>query len=142
MENQGTIQEIDLEETLKAAREAASTHSKEWIPRQIRGEGAGEQPPQEEHIEEGHNEAARQEMDLAEEPKKHQRNARRGASWVHGDQAAYILHNPTSLGSGTPTGQAPVSENYKYSYFRYKAGEEEQRLFYESGSSEAAPKLT
>ncbi|KAJ1107113.1 hypothetical protein NDU88_004509 [Pleurodeles waltl] len=53
MENQGINQDFDLEEIIKAARESASTRSKDWILKQIRGGGTNEVPTQEEHIEDG-----------------------------------------------------------------------------------------
>ncbi|KAJ1184838.1 hypothetical protein NDU88_001635 [Pleurodeles waltl] len=49
MENHGDNQDLDIEEIIKAAREAAATHSKDWILKQIRGDGASEVPTQEGH---------------------------------------------------------------------------------------------
>ncbi|KAJ1176127.1 hypothetical protein NDU88_001410 [Pleurodeles waltl] len=72
MEDQSTIQQINLEEILKAARVAASMYSKEWIPRQISGDVASERPSQEMPNEEEHSQTSREEMDRADEPKKHQ----------------------------------------------------------------------
>ncbi|KAJ1172183.1 hypothetical protein NDU88_004033 [Pleurodeles waltl] len=59
MEDRGSIQQIDLQEILKGAREVASTHSKEWILRQIREERAGKRPSEEAPNDEGHSETTR-----------------------------------------------------------------------------------
>ncbi|KAJ1172147.1 hypothetical protein NDU88_003997 [Pleurodeles waltl] len=49
MENHVTNLELDIEEIIKAARVPATTHSKDWILKQIRGLGAVEGQTQEEH---------------------------------------------------------------------------------------------
>ncbi|KAJ1207484.1 hypothetical protein NDU88_002875 [Pleurodeles waltl] len=48
MENHSDDQELEIEEIIKAAREVGVTHSKDWILKQIRGDGASEVPTQEE----------------------------------------------------------------------------------------------
>ncbi|KAJ1130332.1 hypothetical protein NDU88_008685 [Pleurodeles waltl] len=77
MEKQGTMQEINLKEIIRAAREAASMHGKEWIQKQIGG-GASKWPPHEERMKEGPSEAARDQLELAKWPKEQQRNTSRG----------------------------------------------------------------
>ncbi|KAJ1145021.1 hypothetical protein NDU88_011313 [Pleurodeles waltl] len=77
MEGQGTIQQANLEEIIKAAKEAAATQSKEWILSQIRGEGPEEQAMHEVHSESGSTETAREEEAASKEPRKLHRNAGR-----------------------------------------------------------------
>ncbi|KAJ1209658.1 hypothetical protein NDU88_005031 [Pleurodeles waltl] len=77
MENHGNNQEHDIEEIIKAAREAAATHSKDWILKQIRGDGASEVPTQEGHTGDRPSDAARDEEEPPCEAKKRQRNASR-----------------------------------------------------------------
>ncbi|KAJ1141167.1 hypothetical protein NDU88_007502 [Pleurodeles waltl] len=48
MENLGVNLELEIEEIIKAAREVATTHSKDWILKQNRGSGTVEGPTQEE----------------------------------------------------------------------------------------------
>ncbi|KAJ1126389.1 hypothetical protein NDU88_004797 [Pleurodeles waltl] len=79
MENHGDNQELDIEEIIKAAREAAVTHSKDWILKQIRGDGASEVPTQEEHTGDRQSDAARNEEEPPSKSKKRQGNASRGA---------------------------------------------------------------
>ncbi|KAJ1125460.1 hypothetical protein NDU88_003892 [Pleurodeles waltl] len=79
MQNQGENQELDIEEIIKAAREAAATCSKDWILKQIWGDGVSESPAQEEHAGDGPSVAARDEEEPPSELKKRQRNTIRGA---------------------------------------------------------------
>ncbi|KAJ1138512.1 hypothetical protein NDU88_004895 [Pleurodeles waltl] len=72
MEAQGTSQQSDLDEILRAAREMALTLIKDWILRQIRGEGASERPTREEPGDESIVKLAREENDTAEDPKMQQ----------------------------------------------------------------------
>ncbi|KAJ1087933.1 hypothetical protein NDU88_001092 [Pleurodeles waltl] len=71
--------EIDIEEIIKAAREAAATRSKERILKQIRGDQASEMPAQEGHDSDRASVSTRGEVEPQNEAKKHQRNANRGA---------------------------------------------------------------
>ncbi|KAJ1161221.1 hypothetical protein NDU88_001708 [Pleurodeles waltl] len=79
MENNGENQELDIEEIIKAAREAVATHSKDWILKQVKGNGASEVPPQEGHPGNRTSGAARDEEEPQSDSKKRQRNASRGA---------------------------------------------------------------
>ncbi|KAJ1140690.1 hypothetical protein NDU88_007038 [Pleurodeles waltl] len=63
MENQGANQDLDVEEIIKSAREAASTRSKDRILKQIRGGGTSEEPTQEEHTEDRSRDTARDEVE-------------------------------------------------------------------------------
>ncbi|KAJ1093773.1 hypothetical protein NDU88_006865 [Pleurodeles waltl] len=78
MENYGNNQDLDIEKIIKAAREAAAKHSKDWILKQIRGDGASEVPTEEEHTGDRPSVAARDEEEPLSESKKRQRNASRG----------------------------------------------------------------
>ncbi|KAJ1155943.1 hypothetical protein NDU88_008668 [Pleurodeles waltl] len=105
MEDQGTIHQIDLEEILKAARQVASMDSKEWILRQIKGEGAGEQPSQEVPNEEGHTETTKEEIDGADKPTKQQQNASKGGK--NGDKKDALaagIPAPSKQGLGLTSG--------------------------------------
>ncbi|KAJ1124732.1 hypothetical protein NDU88_003181 [Pleurodeles waltl] len=48
MENADANVELDIEEIIKAAREAATTHSKDWILKQIKGAGSDEKKTRDE----------------------------------------------------------------------------------------------
>ncbi|KAJ1121048.1 hypothetical protein NDU88_009176 [Pleurodeles waltl] len=78
MEIVETNRELDLEEIIKAAREAATTRSKDWILKQIRGAGAGEEESSEARGGSSATNAAGSGI-TPPEPKKRQRNASRGA---------------------------------------------------------------
>ncbi|KAJ1097717.1 hypothetical protein NDU88_002834 [Pleurodeles waltl] len=78
MENQDANQDLDLEEIIRAEREAASTLSKDWILKQIRGGGTSERAMREEHINDGPRDTATNEVGPPGESKKQQRNASRG----------------------------------------------------------------
>ncbi|KAJ1164250.1 hypothetical protein NDU88_004695 [Pleurodeles waltl] len=77
MENRGAIMELDIEEIIKAAREAATTCSKDWIVKQIKGLGADEGRTQEERNNNGANGAALESEEPHTEVKKRQRNTSR-----------------------------------------------------------------
>ncbi|KAJ1159625.1 hypothetical protein NDU88_000131 [Pleurodeles waltl] len=79
MESHSNNQELDIEEIIKAARESLETHSKDWILKQIREDGASEVPTQEEHTGDKPSVAARDEEEPPRESKKRQRNASRVA---------------------------------------------------------------
>ncbi|KAJ1160048.1 hypothetical protein NDU88_000550 [Pleurodeles waltl] len=79
MENHSESHEIDIEEIIKAAREAAATRSKEWILKQIRGDQASGSPAQEGHDSDSANVPTRGEVEQQTKAKKRQRNASRGA---------------------------------------------------------------
>ncbi|KAJ1210456.1 hypothetical protein NDU88_005820 [Pleurodeles waltl] len=70
--------ELDLEEIIKAAREAATTRSKDWILKQIKGAGSSEKGTQEVHGDSSTTNAAGSEVTPLE-TKKRQRNTSRGA---------------------------------------------------------------
>ncbi|KAJ1170934.1 hypothetical protein NDU88_002805 [Pleurodeles waltl] len=67
---------LDLEEIIKAAREAATTRSTDWILKQIKG--AGEEERHEVRGDSSTTKAAGSDV-TPPEPKKRQRNASRGA---------------------------------------------------------------
>ncbi|KAJ1156205.1 hypothetical protein NDU88_008929 [Pleurodeles waltl] len=69
---------LDLEEIIKAAREAATTRSKDWILKQIRGAGSSEKETQEVHGDGSATNPAGSEV-TPPETKKRQRNTSRGA---------------------------------------------------------------
>ncbi|KAJ1171035.1 hypothetical protein NDU88_002906 [Pleurodeles waltl] len=72
MENSGAIVELDIEEIIKAAREAATTRSKDWNLKQIKGLGADEGKTQEECNINGASGAALESKELQTEAKKRQ----------------------------------------------------------------------
>ncbi|KAJ1192792.1 hypothetical protein NDU88_002098 [Pleurodeles waltl] len=78
MENHKAPVELDLEEIIRAAREAATTRSNDWIPNQIRGLGAVEGQSQEEHDNDRPGFAAKDDDEPPSEAKKLQRNTSRG----------------------------------------------------------------
>ncbi|KAJ1205388.1 hypothetical protein NDU88_000823 [Pleurodeles waltl] len=77
MENSGEIMELDIEEIIKAAREAATTRSKDWILKQIKGLGTNKGKTQEERNDNGANGAALESEEPQTEAKKRQRNTSR-----------------------------------------------------------------
>ncbi|KAJ1123802.1 hypothetical protein NDU88_002269 [Pleurodeles waltl] len=77
MENHRANLELDIKEIIRAAKEAATTHSKDWILKQIRGLGAVEGQTQEEHGCDRPSSAAKND-EPSSKVKKHQRNASRG----------------------------------------------------------------
>ncbi|KAJ1175689.1 hypothetical protein NDU88_000976 [Pleurodeles waltl] len=79
MENHGASLELDIEEIIRAAREAVTTRSKDWILNQIRGLGVVEGQSQEEHDNDRPSNAAKDDDEPPSEAKKHQRNTSRGA---------------------------------------------------------------
>ncbi|KAJ1091806.1 hypothetical protein NDU88_004921 [Pleurodeles waltl] len=79
MEIHGENQELDIEEIIKAAREAAATHSKDWILKQIRVDGASEVHAQEGPSDDRASVSTIDEEEPQNEAKKQQRNASRGA---------------------------------------------------------------
>ncbi|KAJ1116835.1 hypothetical protein NDU88_005040 [Pleurodeles waltl] len=78
MEIMETNGELDLVEIIKAAREAATTRSKDWILKQIRGAGAGDEESSTARGSSSTTNAAGSGI-TPPEPKKRQRNASRGA---------------------------------------------------------------
>ncbi|KAJ1198950.1 hypothetical protein NDU88_002788 [Pleurodeles waltl] len=69
---------LDLEEIIKAAREAATTRSKDWILKQIRGAGSSKKETEEVLWDINATNAAESEV-TPPETKKRQRNTSRGA---------------------------------------------------------------
>ncbi|KAJ1119642.1 hypothetical protein NDU88_007827 [Pleurodeles waltl] len=72
--NHAENQELDLEEIIKAAREAAVTHSKDWILKQIRGDEASDEPVQEGQTSDRPSSAARDEEEPLSEARARPRN--------------------------------------------------------------------
>ncbi|KAJ1119988.1 hypothetical protein NDU88_008171 [Pleurodeles waltl] len=93
MEIVETNGELDLEEIIKAAREAATTRSKDWILNQIKGAGASEEELREVRGDISATKAAGSDM-THPEPKKRQRNASRGAR--KGDKKEAGKHTETA----------------------------------------------
>ncbi|KAJ1091945.1 hypothetical protein NDU88_005059 [Pleurodeles waltl] len=79
MENLRASPELNIEELIKAAREAATTHSKDWILQQIRGSGTSEGQTQEERNSNRTSSTAHNGEDPPSQAKKRQRNVSRGA---------------------------------------------------------------
>ncbi|KAJ1135208.1 hypothetical protein NDU88_001653 [Pleurodeles waltl] len=79
MENHSANLELDIEKIIKAAREAALKHSKDWILKQIRELEAIEGQTQEEHNSGRTSGASKDDEELPSEVKERQRNASRGA---------------------------------------------------------------
>ncbi|KAJ1129491.1 hypothetical protein NDU88_007859 [Pleurodeles waltl] len=79
MKNHGANLELDIEEIIKAAREAAITHSKDRTLKQIRGLGTVEGQTQEEHDSDKTSGTAKDDEDPPSEVKKWQRKVSRGA---------------------------------------------------------------
>ncbi|KAJ1100099.1 hypothetical protein NDU88_005188 [Pleurodeles waltl] len=77
MENNGAMVELDIEEIIKAAREAATTRSKDWIIKQIKGIGTEGGMAQEERNDKGAGGAAPEGEEPQAEAKKRQRNTSR-----------------------------------------------------------------
>ncbi|KAJ1187955.1 hypothetical protein NDU88_004720 [Pleurodeles waltl] len=69
--------ELDIEEIIKGAREAATTHSKDWILKQIKGAGSDEKKTREEHEDSSTTGTTGSEV-TPPEAKKRQRNTSRG----------------------------------------------------------------
>ncbi|KAJ1174166.1 hypothetical protein NDU88_005989 [Pleurodeles waltl] len=67
-------QQSVLEEILKAAREAAAMQNKDWLLRQISGQGASKRAEQNVPSDEASAEFTREETDAMEEPKNWQQN--------------------------------------------------------------------
>ncbi|KAJ1112658.1 hypothetical protein NDU88_000919 [Pleurodeles waltl] len=111
MENQGDNQEIDIDENIKAAREAATTHSKEWIVKQIWGDGASEVPTQEGQTGDRPSGAARDEVEPQSEAKKRQRNASRGLKKGDKKEAGKL----TESGTPGPSKRAKVNNREQIS---------------------------
>ncbi|KAJ1163860.1 hypothetical protein NDU88_004312 [Pleurodeles waltl] len=78
MESHGAPVELDIEEIIKAASEAAPTRSKDWILNQIRGLGVVEGQLQDEHDNDRPSNAAKDDEEPPSEAKKWQRNTSRG----------------------------------------------------------------
>ncbi|KAJ1143712.1 hypothetical protein NDU88_010017 [Pleurodeles waltl] len=93
MEIVETNGELDLEKIIKAAREAATTRSKDWILNQIKGAGASEEGLREVRGDISATKAAGSDM-THPEPKKRQRNASRGAR--KGDKKEAGEHTETA----------------------------------------------
>ncbi|KAJ1160978.1 hypothetical protein NDU88_001467 [Pleurodeles waltl] len=108
MEDRGSIQQINLEEILKAAREAASTDTEEWILRQIRGEGTGDRPSQEALNKEGDGKTTREKMEAVEEPKTWQQNANRCSKKADKKDA----EEPLAAGIPAPSKRARANKRY------------------------------
>ncbi|KAJ1179025.1 hypothetical protein NDU88_004264 [Pleurodeles waltl] len=79
MEIHGENKELDIEEIIKAATEAAAKHSKEWILKRIGGDRASEVPAQEGRSNDRASVSTRDEEEPQNEAKKQQRNTSRGA---------------------------------------------------------------
>ncbi|KAJ1161773.1 hypothetical protein NDU88_002254 [Pleurodeles waltl] len=79
MQNPGAKLELDIEKIIKAAREVATTRSKNWILKQIRGSGTDEGKTQEEHDSNRASSTVQDSEELPNESKKRQRNTSRGA---------------------------------------------------------------
>ncbi|KAJ1117596.1 hypothetical protein NDU88_005793 [Pleurodeles waltl] len=77
LEEQGSSKQLDLDEILKAAREAAATHGEEWLLRQLKGEGTGDCPAPDTPGDAGDNDVPRCKDNEREEPRKCQRNESR-----------------------------------------------------------------
>ncbi|KAJ1170382.1 hypothetical protein NDU88_002259 [Pleurodeles waltl] len=90
MENSGAIMELDIEEIIKAAREAATARSKDWILKQIKGIGTDEGRTQEEPNGNGASGAALEGEEPQTEAKKRQRNTSR--STKKGDKREAVDH--------------------------------------------------
>ncbi|KAJ1129489.1 hypothetical protein NDU88_007857 [Pleurodeles waltl] len=82
--------ELDIEEIIKAAREAATTHSKDWILQQIRGSGTTEGQTQEERNSNRTSSIAHDGEDPPSEAKKRQRNVSRCAKKGDKRDAGYL----------------------------------------------------
>ncbi|KAJ1104656.1 hypothetical protein NDU88_002066 [Pleurodeles waltl] len=82
--------ELDIEENIKAAREAATTRSKDWILKQIKGVGAEGGMTQEERNDKGAGGAALEGEEPQAEAKKRQRNTSR--SMKKGDKREAADH--------------------------------------------------
>ncbi|KAJ1103865.1 hypothetical protein NDU88_001286 [Pleurodeles waltl] len=109
MENHGENQELNIEEIIKAAREAAATHSKDWILKQIRGNGASEVPTQEGHTGDRTSGGARDEEDPQSEAKKRQMNESRGAKKGDKKEAGEL---PEAGTPGPQEAEVPVKQAF------------------------------
>ncbi|KAJ1100332.1 hypothetical protein NDU88_005418 [Pleurodeles waltl] len=78
MENTEANVELDIEEIIKAAREAATTRSKDWILKQIRGAGSDEKKTRDERDDIRATGPAQESEKPPNEAKKRQRNTSRG----------------------------------------------------------------
>ncbi|KAJ1217597.1 hypothetical protein NDU88_005190 [Pleurodeles waltl] len=79
MENHWANSELNIEEIIKAAREVATMHSKDWILKQIRGGSMVKGKLQEEHDSDRPRSTAQEYQEPPNEAKKQQQNASRGA---------------------------------------------------------------
>ncbi|KAJ1129701.1 hypothetical protein NDU88_008067 [Pleurodeles waltl] len=103
--------ELDLEEIIKAAREAATTRSKDWILKQIKGAGADEKKTSDEcNI----NRTTDTNQGIEEPPpeaKRRQRNTSRGAK--KGDKRE--ASEPTEAATPGPSKKAKTSNGEQIS---------------------------
>ncbi|KAJ1152467.1 hypothetical protein NDU88_005242 [Pleurodeles waltl] len=110
MERVETNGELDLEEIIKAPREAATTRSKDWILKQIKGAGTGEEDLREVRGDSSATKAAGSDT-TPPEPKKRQRNASRGAR--KGDRKE--TGEPTETATPGPSKKAKTSNGEQIS---------------------------
>ncbi|KAJ1131542.1 hypothetical protein NDU88_009878 [Pleurodeles waltl] len=96
--------ELDLEEIIKAAREAATTPSKDWILKQIKGAGSGEKETREVHGDSSSTDMAGSDV-TPPETKKRQRNTSRGAK--KGDRRE--AGEPAEVATPEPSKKAKTS---------------------------------
>ncbi|KAJ1115414.1 hypothetical protein NDU88_003638 [Pleurodeles waltl] len=110
MESTEASEGLDLEEIIKAAREAATTGSKDWILKQIRGAGASEKETQEAQ---GDSSAINPTGSEATPPetKKRQRNTSRGPK--RGDKKE--TGEPTEAATPGPSKKAKTSNGEQIS---------------------------
>ncbi|KAJ1150079.1 hypothetical protein NDU88_002877 [Pleurodeles waltl] len=102
--------ELDLEEIIKAAREAATTRSKDWILKQIKGAGSDEKKTREEHGDSSTTDTTGSDV-TPPETKKRQRNTSRGAK--KGDRRE--AGEPTEAATPGPSKKAKTSNGEQIS---------------------------
>ncbi|KAJ1119890.1 hypothetical protein NDU88_008074 [Pleurodeles waltl] len=100
--------ELDLEEIIKAAREAATTCSKDWILKQIKGAGSDEKETREVHGGSSTTDTAGSDV-TPPETKKQLRNASRGAK--KGDRRE--AGEPAEAATPGPSKKAKTSSESK-----------------------------
>ncbi|KAJ1084577.1 hypothetical protein NDU88_004723 [Pleurodeles waltl] len=92
MENSGAMADLDIEEIIKAAREAATTRSKDWILKQIKGVGTEGGSAQEERN--GAGGTALEGEEPQAEAKKRQRNTSRSTKKGEGSGRPHRSSDP------------------------------------------------
>ncbi|KAJ1145928.1 hypothetical protein NDU88_012211 [Pleurodeles waltl] len=103
--------ELDIEEIIKAAREAATTRSKDWILKQIKGAGAEEKKTREERDDGGTTDSTQRSEVPPPEAKRRQRNTSRGAK--KGDKRE--AGEPTEAATPGPSKKAKTSNGEQIS---------------------------